>query len=68
MSLIRIDVIIDKMAMLVWGLHHVFIHSNQMNFACSFHNVGLLDNEGKRLVSVMWRCKIITPSESRPKF
>ena len=29
MDLIRIDIIIDKMVMLVWGLHHVFIHSNQ---------------------------------------
>jgi len=28
MDLMCIDVIIDKMAVLVWGLHHVFIHTN----------------------------------------
>ena len=28
LDLIRIDVIIDKMVMLVWGLRHVFICSN----------------------------------------
>ena len=26
-----------------------------MNFVCGFHNMEPLDNEGKRLVSVMWR-------------
>ena len=28
MDLIRIDVISDKMAVLVWGFHHIFICSN----------------------------------------
>ena len=38
----RAPLIIDKMAVLVWRLHHVFSHSNQMNFVRSFHNIGLL--------------------------
>ena len=50
MSLIRNDVIIDKMAVLVWGLLFVV---TKMNFVCGFHNIEPLDNEGKRLVSVM---------------
>ena len=50
MNLICNDIIIDKMAMLVWGLRHVLIRGN---FACSFHNMEPLDNEGKRLVSMM---------------
>ena len=54
MDLIYIDVIIDKMAMLVWGLYHIFIRSSQNELCFGFHDMEPLDNEGKRLVSVMW--------------
>ena len=63
MDLIRIDIIIDKMATLVCGLHHIFICK-----LCDFHNMGLLDNEGKMLASMMLQCEIIAPGETRPKF
>ena len=64
MDLIHIDVIIDKMAVLVWGFHHVFFVVNKINPVCGFHSMGTLDNEGKRLVNVMWQCKIIPPGLS----
>ena len=30
----------------------------KMSFVCEFHDIEPLDNKGKRLVSVMWRCEI----------
>ena len=56
------------MAVLVWGLKVTFVFVvTKVNFVCSIHNMGPLDNEGKRLVSVIWRCEIIPPGETRPK-
>ena len=58
-----IDVIIDGIAITV-----SFIVT-KMNIVYGFHYVGSLDNEVKRLVSVMWRCEIIPPeAKTRPKF
>ena len=39
------DVIIDKMAGLVWGLYHAVF---KMNFVCSFLHLGPRDNKGKK--------------------
>jgi len=42
MDLIRNDIIIGKMVVLVGGLCHVLIHSNQNEFLgtiCGFHNM-----------------------------
>jgi len=68
MDLIHNDIIIDKMAVLVVGLRHVLIRSNQNELFrtfCGFHNIEPW--KYKRLVSVMW-CEIIQPGETRPKF
>ena len=50
MKLIRNDVINDKMAVFNVGTLYVI---TKMSFACGFHDMELLDNKGKRLVSVM---------------
>ena len=50
MKLIRNDVINDKMAVFNVGTLYVI---TKMSFACGFHDLELLDNKGKRLVSVM---------------
>ena len=68
MDLIHIDVIIDKMVVLLWGLRHVLFLVTKTSLVYGFRNMGTLDNEGKRLVSMMWRCEIIPPGETRPKF
>ena len=65
LTFIHNDIIIDKTAVLVWGPWSVV---TKMNFGCSFHNMKPLDNEDKRLVSMMWRCEIIQPGKTRPKF
>ena len=31
----------------------------KMSFVCGFHDMKLLDNKGKRLVSVIWQCEIV---------
>ena len=51
MNLIRSDIIIDKMAVFSVGTSYVI---TKMSFVCGFHDLELLDNKGKRLVSVMW--------------
>ena len=56
MDLIRNDVIIDKMAMYSVGTSYVI---TKMNFVCVFHDMYLLYNKGKRLVSVIWQCEIV---------
>ena len=65
MAFICNEVIIDKIAVLVCGLWSVV---TKINFVCDFHNMEPLDNEGKRLVSVMWQCEIILQGKTRPKF
>ena len=65
MDLIHNDVIIDKMAVFSVGTSYVI---TKMSFVCRFHDMELLDNKGKRLVSVMWRCEIVPPDEARLKF
>ena len=50
MDLIRNDVIIDKMAVFSVGTSYVI---TKRRFVCGFHDMELLDNKGKRLVSVM---------------
>ena len=65
MDLIRNDVIIEKMAVFSVGTSYVI---TKMSFVCGFHDMELLDNEGKRLVSMMWQCEIIPPYETRLKF
>jgi len=49
MDLIRIGIIIDKMAVLLWGLRHFLFTLTEMSPVCSFH-MKSLDSEGKRLV------------------
>ena len=51
MDLIRNDIMIDKMAMFSVGTSYVI---TKMSFVCGFHAMELLDNKGKRLVSMMW--------------
>ena len=51
MDLIRNDIIIDKMAVFSVGTSYVI---TKMSFVCGFHDMELLDNKGKRLVSMMW--------------
>ena len=65
MDLIRNDIIIDKMAVFSVGTSYVI---TKMSFICGFYDMELLDNKGKRLVSVMWRCEIVLPDETRLKF
>ena len=65
MDLIRNDVINDKMALYSVGISYVI---TKMSFVCRFHDMELLDNKNKRLVSMMWQCKIVPPDESRLKF
>ena len=65
MDLIRNDVMIDKMAVYSVGTLYVI---TKMSFVCGFHDMELLDNKGKRLVSVMWQCKRVPPDETRLKF
>ena len=65
MDFIRNDVIIDKMAVFSVGTSYII---TKMNFVCRFYDTELLDNKGKRLVSVMWRCEIVPPDETRFKF
>ena len=60
MDLICNDVIIDKMVMFSVGTSYVI---TKVNFICGFHNMELLDNKGKRLVSM-----IVPPDETRLKF
>ena len=81
MDLIRNDVIIDKMAVFSVGTSQMGTSQmgtsqmgtsqmgtsyiiSKMSFVCGFH-VELLNNKGKKLVSVMWRCKIVPPDETR---
>ena len=54
MDLIHNDFVTNKMAMLVYigTLSHLFA-VGKINFVCSFHNIGPLDDGGKRLVIVM---------------
>ena len=65
MDLIRNDIIIDKMAVFSVGISYVI---TKMSFVCRFHDMELLDNKGKRLVSMMWQCEIVPPDETRLKF
>ena len=65
MDLICNDVIIEKMAM--WALR-MYTVIPKMSFVCGFHDMGLLDNKGKGLVRVMWRCEIVPPDETRLNF
>ena len=58
MDLIRNGVIIDKMAVFSVGTSYVI---TKMRFVCRFHDMELLDNKDKGLVSIMWRCKIVPP-------
>ena len=60
MDLIRNDIIIDKMSVFSVGTSYVI---TKMRFVCGFHDTELLDNKGKKLVSMMWRCKIVPPNE-----
>ena len=48
MDLICNEVIIDKMAMFSVGTSYVI---TKMSFVCGFHDMELLDNNGKRLVA-----------------
>ena len=64
-DLIRNDVKIDKMAMFSVGTSYVI---TKMSLVCRFHDMKILDNKGKRLVSMIWRCKIVPPDETRLKF
>ena len=56
MDLIRNYVIIDKMVQRVGVLRSVFIKTD---FIYDFVDTEPSDNEGKRLVSMDWWCKII---------
>ena len=51
MDLIRNDIIIDKMAVFSVGTLYVIA---KMSFVPGFHDMELLNNKGKRLVSLMW--------------
>ena len=50
MDLICNDIIIDEMA--VFSVDTLYIIT-KMSFVCGFHDMELLDNKGKRLVSIM---------------
>ena len=54
MDLICNDVIIDKMVVFSvgTGVRTSYVIT-KMSFVCRFHDMELLDNKGKRLVSVM---------------
>ena len=64
MDLIHNGIIIDKMAMFSVGTSYVI---TKISFVCEFHNIELLDNKGKRQVSMMWQCEIVPPDETRLK-
>ena len=64
MDLIRNDIIIDKMAVFSVGTSYAIA---KMSFVCGFHDMELFDNKGKRLVSMMWQCKMVPPDETRLK-
>ena len=64
MDLICNDIIIDKMALFSVGTLYII---TKICFVCGFHDMELLDNKGKRL-SVMLRCEIVPPDETRLKF
>ena len=36
-------------------------HDSVGNFVCGFHDMEPLDNEGKRLVSMLWQCEMVKP-------
>jgi len=68
MDLFRNDVIIDKMAVLVGGLRHVSIRSNQNELLGTFLRLSKhWPWRNERLGNVMWR-EIIQPGETRPNF
>ena len=55
MDLIHIEVIIDKMAVLVWGLCHVL---TKMSLICGFHNIRPLDNAAAYTTLDHWIMKV----------
>ena len=59
------DAVIDKMAMFSVGTSYVI---TKISFVCGFYNMELMDNKGKKLVTVMWRCEIVQPDKTRLKF